>query len=172
MDLFRTLDPHPPTATPILGQSPKKRICSKNNWMVIFTKKFGTLDPPPIHSLEQSPKKTVFFWAPSLISQTLRRHPIHDHLPMQSNIQKRRQRIRYLTRLTTSRRKNSLRWKKWSQAVKNQQKVAQTRFGTIPNWFPTNKRTTATSSISASIVFTFFITCCEYLIKLTISPMM
>ena len=24
MYLFRTLDPHPPTATPILGQSPKK----------------------------------------------------------------------------------------------------------------------------------------------------
>ena len=100
------------------------------------------------------------------LSQTLRSHLIHDHLPMQSNIQKRRQRTRYLTRLTTSRRKNSLRWKKWSQAVKNQQKVAQTRFGTILNWFPTNRRTTATSSISASIVFTFFITCCEYLIRL------
>ena len=25
MKLFRTLDPHPPTATPILGQSPKKK---------------------------------------------------------------------------------------------------------------------------------------------------
>ena len=34
-------------------------VCSKNNWMVIFTKKFGTLDPPldpPTHSLGQSPK--------------------------------------------------------------------------------------------------------------------
>ena len=32
-------------------------ICSKNNWMVIFTKKFGTLDlDPPTHSLGQSPK--------------------------------------------------------------------------------------------------------------------
>ena len=34
-------------------------ICSKTNWMVIFTKKFGTLDPPldpPTHSLGQSPK--------------------------------------------------------------------------------------------------------------------
>ena len=103
------------------------------------------------------------------LSQKLRRHLNHDHLPVQSNIQKRRQRTRYLTRLTTSRRKNSLRWKKWSQAVKNQQKVAQTRFGTILNWFPTNRRTTATSSISTSIVFTFFITCCEYLIKLTMS---
>ena len=36
-------------------------VCSKNNWMVIFTKKFGTLDPPT-HSLGQSPKKIrVFF---------------------------------------------------------------------------------------------------------------
>ena len=34
-------------------------VCSKNNWMAIFTKKFGTLDPPldpPTHSLGQSPK--------------------------------------------------------------------------------------------------------------------
>ena len=29
--------------------------------MVIFTKKFGTLDPPSTHSLGQSPKKKFFF---------------------------------------------------------------------------------------------------------------
>ena len=34
--------------------------------MVIFTKKFGTLDPPPTHSLGQS-KKTDFSWTLSLI---------------------------------------------------------------------------------------------------------
>ena len=34
-------------------------VCSKNNWMDIFTKKFGTFDLdlyPPTHSLGQSPK--------------------------------------------------------------------------------------------------------------------
>ena len=63
------------------------------------------------------------------LSQKLRRHLNHDHLPVQSNIQKRRQRTRYLTRLTTSRRKNSLRWKKM---ITSSQK--STKSGTNQVW--------------------------------------
>ena len=62
MYLFRTLDPHPPTATPILGQSPKKTFFC---WMVVFTRKFGTLDPHLPIVWEKVPNKTIF-WAPSL----------------------------------------------------------------------------------------------------------
>ena len=40
MFLFRTLDPHPPTATPILGQSPKKNVFSS---VSLQLKIFGAL---------------------------------------------------------------------------------------------------------------------------------
>ena len=56
MFLFGTVDPHPPTATPILGQSPKK---------VVFTRKFGTLDPHLSVVWDKVPKKP-FFWTSSL----------------------------------------------------------------------------------------------------------
>ena len=35
-------------------------VCSKNNWMVIFTKKFGTLDPHLPIVWDKVPKKTFF----------------------------------------------------------------------------------------------------------------
>ena len=54
MYLFETLDPHPPTATPILGQSPKKRR------VFIFTKKFGTLDLHLPIVRDKVPKNKVF----------------------------------------------------------------------------------------------------------------
>ena len=38
-------------------------VCSTNNWMCIFTKKFRTL-PPPTHSLGLFPKKKSFFLDP------------------------------------------------------------------------------------------------------------
>ena len=60
MYLFRTLDPHPPTATPFLGQSHKKTFFFLNNWMVIFTKKFGTLDPHLPIVCDKVPKKRFF----------------------------------------------------------------------------------------------------------------
>ena len=66
MYLFETLDPHPPTATTILGRSPKK---TGFYWMVIFTKKFGTLDPHlPI--VWDKVQKNGFFFNPSLTEQS------------------------------------------------------------------------------------------------------
>ena len=66
MYLFGTLDPHPPTATPILGQSPKKKR------VLIFTKKFGTLDPHLPIVWDKVPNKTV-----SLGTFPNREVPIH-----------------------------------------------------------------------------------------------
>ena len=43
MYLFGTLDPHPPTAAPILGQSPKNNVFFLTEWL--FSLNFGTLDP-------------------------------------------------------------------------------------------------------------------------------
>ena len=58
MYLFRTLDPHPPTTTPILGQSPKKTF-------FFFTKKFRTLDSYLPIVWDKVLKKR--FFTPSLI---------------------------------------------------------------------------------------------------------
>ena len=61
MYLFGTLDPHPPTATPILEQGPEK-----NGFLlkVIFTKKFWTLDPNLPIVWDKVPKKTFFLHLP------------------------------------------------------------------------------------------------------------
>ena len=64
MYLFGTLDPHPPTATPILEQGPEKSGFLLNGY---FHKKVLDFGPQPTHSLGQSPKKNVFF-TPSLIN--------------------------------------------------------------------------------------------------------
>ena len=65
MYLFKTLDPHPPTATPISGQSPKK---NGFYWMVIFTKKFRTLDPHLPIVWDKVLKINRFFLTPSLMT--------------------------------------------------------------------------------------------------------
>ena len=61
MYLFGTLDPHPPTATPILGQSPKKDWFAVKITEWLFSLKSLGLWTPTSHSLGQSPKKNFFF---------------------------------------------------------------------------------------------------------------
>ena len=61
--------PPTPTATPFLGRSPKK---TGFYWMVIFTKKFGTLDPHLPIVWDKVPKKTFFWHLPE--AQTWQKH--------------------------------------------------------------------------------------------------
>ena len=46
-------------------------VCSKNNWMGFFTKKFRTFDPHLPIVWDKVLKKTVFFLTPSLITNKL-----------------------------------------------------------------------------------------------------
>ena len=66
MYLFRTLDPHPPTATPILGQSPKKNgFAVKITEWLFSLKILGLWTHLWIHLpivWDKVPNKSVFFY--------------------------------------------------------------------------------------------------------------